>query len=90
MKEIYVIDYDLPQDTGRRQFYRHLKRILKDCHWKKSSQSVILVDNVSAAFDILQLAKAYNARYASAYKAVPSPGPSFKDEHHRMDKRSKG
>lgn len=71
MKEIYVVDYDLPKDKGRRQFYRHLNRILKDCHWKKSSQSVILVDDFTAAFDILQLARAYNARCASMYKAVP-------------------
>jgi len=71
MKEIYVVDYDLPQDKRRRQFYRHLNRILKDCHWKKSSQSVILVDDFTVAFDILQLARAYNARCANMYKAVP-------------------
>ncbi len=70
MKEIYVIDYDLPQDKRRRQFYRHLKRILKDCHWKRSSQSVILVDDHTVAFDILQLARAYNASCASMYKAI--------------------
>lgn len=71
MKEIYVVDYDLPCDTGRRQFYRHLKRILKCCHWKKSSQSVILVDDYFAAHDILQLARTYNG-HAHMYKAVPS------------------
>lgn len=71
MKEMYVVDYDLPNDKGRRQFYRHLNRILKDCNWKKSSQSVILVDNLSIACDILQLAKAYNALHANMYKATP-------------------
>ncbi len=70
MKEMYVVDYDLPQDKGRRQFYRHLNRILKDCNWKRSSQSVIVVDGFSAACDILQLARAYNAHCVNVYKAV--------------------
>ncbi len=87
MKELYVIDYDLPPDKGRRQFYRHLNRILKDCTWTKSSQSVILVDNFSAAYDILQLAKAYNAPSASMYKVSRS---SKKSEWKRQREETRG
>ncbi len=68
MKEMYVVDYDLPSDKGRRQFYRHLNRILRSCHWKRSSQSVIIVDDFAAATDILQLARAYDAYHVNMYK----------------------
>ena len=71
-EKVYVVDYDIPvTQPGRRQFYRYLTKILKDCRWKKSSNSVILVDNRSVAFSILQLAKAFNAQYANMYEAVP-------------------
>ncbi len=70
-KNMYVVDYDLPADVhGRRQFYRYLNKVLTDCHWAKSSNSVILVDSLSAALTILQLARAFNARYANVYKAT--------------------
>lgn len=70
-KEMYLVDYDLPADEGRRQFYRYLDKILKGCHWKKSSNSVVLVDNLLAAHAILEVAKAFNARSANVYEVNP-------------------
>ncbi|MGD2247084.1 MAG: hypothetical protein PVF58_01675 [Candidatus Methanofastidiosia archaeon] len=71
-EKVYVVDYDIPVDQpGRRQFYRYLARILKGCTWKKSSSSVIMVDDRCVAFSILQLARACNAQYANVYEAVP-------------------
>jgi hypothetical protein len=69
--DIYVVDYDLSKGNGRRQFYRYLHRILKDCCWKKSSNSVILVDSMSAALAVVELARACNAHTANVYKCVP-------------------
>jgi len=69
---VYVVDYDIPRNqSGRRQFYRYLNRILDGCNWKRSSQSVILVDDRSVALHIVQLARAFNASYANVYEAVP-------------------
>ncbi len=68
--EMYVVDYDLPEGSGRRQFYRYIKRILRECHWKKSSNSVILVDNPRTALAILELARACNAHHANVYQCV--------------------
>ncbi len=73
-KGAYIVDYDLPEGNGRRQFYRYLKRILTGCHWKKSSDSVILVDNLRTALAVLDLARACNARNANVYKCVPLTG----------------
>lgn len=66
----YLVDYDLPAENGRRQFYRYLKRILKSCNWTKSSNSVILVDDLSAAYAVVKVARACNARYANVYKVI--------------------
>lgn len=71
LKEVYVVDYDLPAGNGRRQFYRYLKKVLAGCNWKKSSDSVILVDNLCAALAVLALARAWNAHHANVYKCVP-------------------
>ncbi len=71
MESVYIVDYDLPRDQlGRRQFYRYLHKILDRCTWKKSSDSVIMVDDYSAAKSILQLVKAFNPVNAHVYKAV--------------------
>lgn len=67
-KEMYLVDYDLPADEGRRQFYRYLDKTLKGCRWKRSSNSVILVDNLLAAHAILEVAKAFNAQYVNVYE----------------------
>lgn len=67
----YLVDYDLPAENGRRQFYRYLKRILKSCNWTKSSNSVILVDDLSAAYAVVKVARACNAQYANVYKVIP-------------------
>lgn len=68
---VYVVDYDIPRNqSGRRQFYRYLNKILNGCNWKRSSQSVILVDERLVALHIVQLAKAYNANYVNVYEAV--------------------
>ena len=73
-KEIYIVDYDLPEGNGRRQFYRYLKRVLIECRWKKSSNSVILVDNLRTALAVLDLARVCNAHNANVYKCVPLTG----------------
>ena len=67
----YLVDYDLPAKNGRRQFYRYLKEILKGCNWRKSSNSVILVDDLSAAHAVVKVARACNAQYANVYKVIP-------------------
>jgi hypothetical protein len=69
-KELYVVDYDLPATNERRQFYRYLKKVLKTCHWGKSSNSVVLVDDLHTALSILELARAHNAHHANVYKCV--------------------
>lgn len=70
-ESLYVVDYDIPRNqSGRRQFYRYLNKILDGCNWKRSSQSVILVDERLVALHIAQLAKAYNANYVNVYEAV--------------------
>lgn len=69
---VYVVDYDIPRnEPGRRQFYRYLNKILRRCNWKKSSNSVIMVDNQSAALSIMDLARRFNAHHANVYRAVP-------------------
>jgi hypothetical protein len=69
---VYVVDYDIPRnEPGRRQFYRYLIKILGRCNWKKSSNSVVMVDNQSAALSIMDLARRFNARHANVYRAVP-------------------
>jgi hypothetical protein len=70
--ERYMVDYDLPTDhPGRRQFYRYIHKILEGTTWKKSSDSVIVVDNYLTATHILQICKAFNAVHAHIYKVVP-------------------
>lgn len=68
--KLYVVDYDLPEGSERRQFYRYLKKVLIECHWKKSSNSVILLDNLHAALAVLELARACNAYNANVYECV--------------------
>lgn len=71
MESVYIVDYDLPKDQpGRRQFYRFLHKILDSTKWKKSSDSVIMVDDYSKAQSILQLVKAFNPVSVHVYKAV--------------------
>lgn len=76
-KEVYVVDYDLPTGDRRRQFYRYLKRVLIGSNWKKSSNSVILVDNLHTALSVLELARACNAHNANVYKCVPLTSKDF-------------
>lgn len=83
-KDMYVVDYDLPVDTtGRRQFYRYLNKLLAECHWRKSSNSVILVDSLPAALTVLQLARAFNAHHANVGRAVP-----VQSRHHLFSSKS--
>jgi hypothetical protein len=71
MESVYIVDYDLPKNQpGRRQFYRYLHRILDNTNWKKSSDSVIMVDEHSKALSILQLVKVFNPVSVHVYKAV--------------------
>ena len=70
-QSLYIVDYDLPKGNKRRQFYRYLKRVLNECRWKKSSDSVILVDNLRTALAVVDLARAYNAHHANVYKCEP-------------------
>lgn len=71
MESVYIVDYDLQKNQpGRRQFYRYLHKILDGTKWKKSSDSVIMVDEYSKALSILQLVKAYNPVNVHIYKAV--------------------
>lgn len=52
MKEIYIADYDLPDNVRRREFYKHLKDLKRLS--LEEVQSVILMDDFSGASDILQ------------------------------------
>jgi hypothetical protein len=70
--ERYLVDYDLPKDhPGRRQFYRYVHKILDSTKWRKSSDSVIILDDYLTATHILQVAKACNAVHAHIYKVIP-------------------
>ena len=69
-KELYVVDYDLPATNERRQFYRYLKKVLRTCHWGKSSNSVILVGDLHTALSKLELARSLNAHPVNVYKCV--------------------
>lgn len=72
IEPLYVVDYDIPKNQkGRRQFYRYLNKVLEGCCWKKSSDSVILVDDRLTALQVVQVAKAFNASHVNVYKAVP-------------------
>jgi hypothetical protein len=70
-KGMYLVDYDLPAGNRRRQFYRYVDKILEGCCWTKSSNSVILVDNLVTAQAIAEVAKAFNACSANVYKVIP-------------------
>jgi hypothetical protein len=65
------MDYDLSKDQpGRRQFFRFLHKILDSTKWRKSSDSIIVVDDYSKVQLILHLIKAFIPVNAHVYKKV--------------------
>lgn len=67
-EDMYTVEYDFLKKSKRRQFYRYLAKILTNCHWKKSNNSV-LIDNLRAALAVQELTRAYNT-YTNVYTCV--------------------
>lgn len=68
---IWIVDYDLPQDSSRRNFYRHVAAWIKeygaDDSWDRSTQSVLITTDKDLAEFVY--AEASHLGHANIYKA---------------------
>jgi len=73
---VWIVDYDLPQTSNRRQFYREIQRFRKktqrsqDVNW--STQSVVIT--VDKEFAEFVYAQASQLGHANLYRAVKVNG----------------
>jgi hypothetical protein len=73
---VWIVDYDLPADSNRRQFYRALRRyreehkMLSESPW--STQSVVIT--VDREFAEFAYEMASHVGHANLYRAEPIKG----------------
>lgn len=63
MKEICVVDQDLPERNGRRKVYRCLEKGSTEYCWKKRSDNAILAGNLWPPLAVLKLTRACSAHH---------------------------
>lgn len=80
---VWIVDYDLPADSNRRQFYRAIRRyreehkIMSEDPW--STRSVIITADKDFAAYVFEMAAHVGHARANLYKAKQIKGNNHRD-----------